>query len=155
MKGCYLNHCRDYAALASPWDKALLDLCVSQMLVEVSRRCSSQFAPAPAYPELLSRMILWIRQNFTGGITLADTAAHFQLSKAYVARLFRTYLSMTLTEYVNELRLQYASELLRLSTMNVSQIAVSVGFGNVYYFSRLFHRRFGISPTDYRRQGCV
>ena len=39
--------------------------------------------------------------------------------------------------------------------MNVSQIAAGVGFGNVYYFSRLFSRRFGISPTAYRKQGSA
>ena len=107
------------------------------------------------YPELLTRILAWIRQNFAADATLTAIAGHFQVSKTYVSRLFRTYLSATVTEYVNELRLQYASELLRLSSMNVSQIAAGVGFGNVYYFSRLFSRRFGISPTAYRKQGSA
>ncbi len=150
-----LTRCRSYMVTATPRDKVLLDLCVAQMLAEVSERCSSRLSPVPPYPELLTRILAWIRQNFAGDATLTTIAGHFQVSKTYVSRLFRTYLSATVTEYVNELRLQYASELLRLSSMNISQIAAGVGFGNVYYFSRLFSRRFGISPTAYRKQGSA
>ena len=135
--------------------KLLLDLCVSQLLAEISGQCSSRLTPEPEYPELLMRMLLWIQRNFTGDATLSAVSAHFGVSKTYAARLFRTHLSTTLTGYVNELRLQHAAELLRLSAMNISQIAAAVGFGDVYYFSRLFRRRFRISPSAYRKQNCV
>ena len=99
-----LARCRNCMVAATPRDKVLLDLCVAQMLAEVSERCSSRLSPAPAYPELLTRILAWIRQNFTADATLTAIAEHFQVSKTYVSRLFRTYLSATVTEYVNELR---------------------------------------------------
>ena len=150
-----LTRCRGYAAAITPRKKLLLDLCVSQLLAEISGQCSSRLTPEPEYPELLMRMLLWIQRNFTGDATLSAVSAYFGVSKTYAARLFRTHLSTTLTGYVNELRLQHAAELLRLSAMNISQIAAAVGFGDVYYFSRLFRRRFRISPSAYRKQNCV
>lgn len=150
-----LTRCRGYAAAITPQKKLLLDLCVSQLLAEISSECSSRLTPEPEYPELLMRMLLWIQRNFVGDASLSAVSAYFGVSKTYAARLFRRHLSTTVTGYVNELRLQHAAELLRLSTMNISQIAVGVGFGNVYDFSRLFHRRFRISPSVYRKQNCV
>jgi transcriptional regulator GlxA family with amidase domain len=135
--------------------KVLLDLCVAQLLVHISEQFSRQLVRAPAHPELLTRMLLWLQIHYAGNVTLTTLADHFRVSKAYTARLFRKHLSTTVTTYINELRLHHATELLRLSTMNISQIAAGVGFSNVYYFSRLFQQYFHISPSAYRRQGCL
>lgn len=150
-----LARCRTYITDINPHKKVLLDLCVAQLLVHISERFSRQLVQTPAHPELLTRMLLWLRIHYAGDVTLTTLADHFGVSKAYTARLFRKHLSTTVTTYINELRLHHATELLRLSTMNISQIAGSVGFSNVYYFSRLFQQYFHISPSAYRRQGCL
>ena len=97
-------------------------------------------------------MLIWLQSSYAEQTTLTSLSERFGLSKTYIARLFRRYLNTTATNYINLLRLRHAAELLRLSQMNVSQIAVGVGFCNVYYFSRLFSRTYGISPSEYRRQ---
>jgi len=52
-------------------------------------------------------------------------------------------------DYVIDVRLDRAAELLKEGRLTVSQIADRTGFASVHYFSRLFHRRRGVTPTDY------
>ena len=73
----------------------------------------------------------------------------FSLSKEHICSLFRGELGITVSEYVNMVKLNHAVELLSNSSMNVSQISEYLGYSSVYYFSRLFKRRYGVSPTGY------
>lgn len=147
-----LSRCREYALAGTPAAKLLLDLRVTELLVEISELCAKRETAQSAYPDPLLRMLVWLQSSYAEQTTLTSLSERFGLSKTYIARLFRRYLNTTATNYINLLRLRHAAELLRLSQMNVSQIAVGVGFCNVYYFSRLFSRTYGISPSEYRRQ---
>ena len=55
--------------------------------------------------------------------------------------------------YLEELRMQYAAQLLRTTALRVNEIACSVGYLDALYFSRAFSRRMGLSPTAYRAAG--
>lgn len=52
----------------------------------------------------------------------------------------------TTTEYINEVRLKKSIELLKDGNMNITEIAINCGFNDVNYFSRLFKKRYGVSP---------
>lgn len=56
---------------------------------------------------------------------------------------------MTVTEYINNEKLYYACELIRNTSMNISEIADYLGYSDVFYFSKLFKKKFGISPSRY------
>jgi AraC-like DNA-binding protein len=74
------------------------------------------------------------------------------VTNRYVQALFRD-LSTTPSRYILDRRLELAAERLRSSpARRISGIAMAVGFGDFAYFSRAFHRRFGLSPRDYRAQ---
>ena len=59
---------------------------------------------------------------------------------------------MSPVNYLIELRLNRAKELLKYTPLPVNEIALSVGIANPYYFSRLFKKHTGTSPTEYRKE---
>ena len=64
-------------------------------------------------------------------------------------RLFKKYMNMTINDYVIELRMKHAAYLLRDTYMNVNEAADYLGFSSVSYFSRVFKKYYGVSPSEY------
>jgi AraC family cel operon transcriptional repressor len=70
----------------------------------------------------------------------------------HVCRQMRTYLGMSPTQYLNKVRVQHAAMLLANSELSLADVALDCGFENQSYFHRLFRRRYGCTPTDFRRR---
>ncbi len=101
------------------------------------------------YPHLLEQMINYINENYTEQITVETLSEIFYVSKSHVCSLFSTNFNMTVSEYVNFIKLEHATELLSNSAMNVTQIAEYLGFSSLHYFSRVFKKFYGVSPAKY------
>jgi AraC-like DNA-binding protein len=86
-----------------------------------------------------------------GDVSVARLAAEAGLGKKQFTTLFARRYHTTPTQYVIDLRLRAAAELLR-DGLSVGAVAAAVGFSDVYYFSRLFKRRFLIPPSAYARR---
>ena len=74
------------------------------------------------------------------------------MSVCWFIRCFRTQMGITPQQYLTEIRLSRAKELLAASEYPVGEVAAMVGYGNPLYFSRIFRQRVGVSPLVYRRQ---
>ena len=66
---------------------------------------------------------------------------------------FKEATGQTILEYLTELRLNKAAELLKTSTMKVKEVSVSVGYENIPYFTHLFSKKFGVTPNEYKKPG--
>lgn len=88
--------------------------------------------------------------DLAGAHRVADLAGSVALSPSRLAHLFKAQMGVSVLEMLLQMRLQHAAELLAYTTRGVADIAASVGFRSPYYFSRQFHRRYGLSPTAYR-----
>lgn len=130
-------------------DRLMIDIYFHEMLIFASKTACSGNDRTGKYSLSLERMLRYIDQNFTGRISPESLSERFSLSKEHICSLFRGELGMTVSEYVNMVKLNHAVELLSNSSMNVSQISEYLGYSSVYYFSRLFKRRYGVSPTGY------
>ena len=120
--------------------------------VDVTNACFSTCAKLfirPSYPAILTKILLYIQIHYTEPLTLTSLAVRFGVSKSYVARLFRTCLSTTVSAYIHSVKMQHAAEMLKLSALNVSEIAEYLGYSNVYYFSRLFKKYYFVSPSKF------
>lgn len=87
-------------------------------------------------------------QNLAMGLPQMQKIA--ACSHEHLCRVFKKYLDVTPTQYINDLRLDYAANLLSHSDMEVVDIALEVGFDSLSYFYRRFKTRFGQTPKDYR-----
>lgn len=86
--------------------------------------------------------------NLRGGVTRMQDLAH--TSPEHLSRTFRQEFACTPTEYVNDLRLTYAANLLLHSDRSIADISLEVGLENLSYFYRLFKRRFELPPAEFR-----
>ncbi len=101
---------------------------------------------------LTKNIISYLQQNMHRQITLEEISGRFSYSLSSIKRIFKEETGMSIIAYLNKLRMQKAKELLRTTDAPISQIALSLGFSNVYYFSLAFRKKFGTSPSAYRTQ---
>lgn len=99
-----------------------------------------------------SRMIRFLNANYAQQVSLQDLARQHYINKTYACALFKKHLGITYTEYVNNVRIMKAKELLAQSSLSVMDISERIGYADCIYFSRLFKRAVGQTPSQYRRQ---
>jgi len=102
--------------------------------------------------ELVNRIIKFIQRNFYNQISNKDIAKACSCSVSTVCHLFKRYKGISIRQYICDLRLSYAKELLKTSNLSVSSIAQKSGFSNYNYFSIAFKKETGLSPYAFRKQ---
>ena len=99
----------------------------------------------------VARMCDFIATNFMQDIDTIDIARAADLHPKYAMNIFRRSTGMTLSKYVNLLRLSRAQALLMQDGANVLQVAMDSGFGSISAFNKSFRHISGMSPSDFRR----
>ena len=94
----------------------------------------------------------YLNQNLSRIITLDDISQRFSYSISSIKRIFKAQMGCSVMNYLADLRLTRAKELLKDKGNSIEYIANQVGFSNVYYFSNFFKDKVGKSPTEYRKQ---
>jgi AraC-like DNA-binding protein len=110
--------------------------------------------PHAVTPELPEARVRKILQMVESGITFTtrDLALEFHLSTSYLQRLFKHQTGVSITEWLNEQKLQRAAHLLATSYMSVKEIAHTIGYEHASSFIRAFERRFAQAPARFRKQ---
>ena len=92
-------------------------------------------------------------------LTVARVAALFHMNQTYLSKRMKQEMGASFLDYLTELRISKAKELLDQSMHNIKigELAVKVGYTNQYYFSRLFKSRVGMCPLEYKKRGieCI
>lgn len=102
---------------------------------------------------IMQEVTVYIEEHYGDcGLSAEMVAEHFGLSVSYFSKLFNQYTEKTFPDYINQLRLLKAKEML-LEDRNrpISEIAASVGFNSSSYFSAAFRKYFGMSPSQIRK----
>jgi two-component system response regulator YesN len=99
---------------------------------------------------LLLRAKEYIERNYHKGVTLDETADFIGLSPYYFSKLFKERYDMTFIDYVTQLRIKKAKELLNIESLSLKEIAVTIGYKDPNYFSRVYKKTTGESPSEYR-----
>ena len=92
----------------------------------------------------------YIQEHYAEKITADSIAETVHLAPTYIGTLFKKEAGETISEYLTNVRLGKAKELLKDGSYNVSEIADMVGYPDAKYFSKLFKKEIGVKPTDYR-----
>ncbi len=99
----------------------------------------------------IKKAIAFIEANICDQIDLNSAADHVHLSPYYLSRLFKKETGKNFVDYVVELRMERAKELLLERELKMYHVAEKVGYHDTTYFSQLFKKHTGVSPADYRK----
>mgnify|MGYP000435706201 CR=1 FL=1 len=102
--------------------------------------------------EKMKLILKYVENNYMEKITIEDIANEVGLSQSHFMKYFKNTMGTSFVDYLNEYRLTMASRLLISSDSSILAIASEVGFENLSYFNRIFKKRFGQTPREYRRR---
>lgn len=105
-----------------------------------------------ALDDVVEKMQLYIQFNYQKNLTQDYIASLFYMNRSYLSTIFKQRTGMKFVDYLNHIRLEKAMEYLRLSDRKMYQIAKSVGYDNTKYFFRVFKKKTGITPEQYREK---
>jgi two-component system response regulator YesN len=105
-----------------------------------------------AQDSLFKKLIDYVDINFTEKLSLNELASEVNVSHTYICTLFRKYKSCTLSNYIIGVRIAKAKDLLKNTNMKTYEVSEKVGYSNPQYFSILFKKCTGYSPTEYKNK---
>ncbi len=108
-------------------------------------------AAAAAYSPAIKAVVDYLRQRYADpGLSLSEAAKKFHFNKSYLSLVFKQQVGVNFQPYLTGIRIDKAKELL-MQNKPVNEVCLCVGIDNVSYFSQLFKRKTGVSPSDYVR----
>ncbi|GAA0137733.1 hypothetical protein YSY43_45740 [Paenibacillus sp. YSY-4.3] len=102
--------------------------------------------------ELIPVLLKWIHQNYHQNIYLQQFASEHHVSIGYLSRLFKAQTGQSFSDYLATYRMEKAKEFLVGGIERIQDVCHMVGYEDVKYFSHLFKRTVGVTPTEYQKQ---
>lgn len=102
--------------------------------------------------EAISLVQSWLQQNIAQQASLDQLAALVDLSPRQLNRRFQAVVGQTPNQYTQQIRCVLASDLLKNTNLNIADVAAAVGYNDSSYFTKIFNRYAGQSPSDYRKK---
>lgn len=99
---------------------------------------------------ILNQLISYIDNHFSEDITLASLAEQVDMNPVYISSLFKKNFGFTFKEYLLKLRIEKATQLLKITSSTVEKIAFECGFHSSNHFCKTFKRLVGMSPLMFR-----
>lgn len=127
--------------------RAKNELLLNCLLLILQERAASQ-----KHHPLTQTILAYIHQHFSERITLKQIGELTFFSPIYCDTVFKNDMGVSIIEYVLSLRIENAKEQLMEEELSIKEIAESVGFHDHNYFSRVFKKRVGLTPSDYRQR---
>ena len=121
----------------------LVDFVITY-LKELEEENSRETAP-------VDKAIAYIRKNIHQNISRTDIADNIYMNPDYLSRLFKKEKNISLTDYIVQEKLKMAAAMLKSTNLPISVIASNIGYTNFSYFTQVFRKSYGMSPTEYRQ----
>ncbi|NLL01383.1 MAG: helix-turn-helix transcriptional regulator, partial [Clostridiales bacterium] len=99
---------------------------------------------------LISKAKVYIEENYHKDISLDDVSRILDISPYYFSKLFKEETGENFIEYLTNMRIEKAKHLLMHSGKNIKNICIETGYSDPNYFSRIFKKQVGVTPTEYR-----
>lgn len=131
------------------------DICPAifqTMLVKLANFLSEQSDLTAESAGKLERIKNMMEQSISGDIAIKDYADEFGCSEVHFIRLFKEHYGVTPLQFNRNKRIEKAMHLLESTELPIKDIALSTGFENAYYFSRMFKKITTVTPSEFRNQ---
>lgn len=132
----------------------LLTLLILQLLIRIERQIGRDHRRKDVYLDTEMELAMqFFNDNYNTQISVEEYAAARGMSVSWFIRSFKQYTHATPMQYLVERRMANAQMLLETTGYNITEIGNLVGYDNPLYFSRVFKKQKGVSPSEYRKQG--
>lgn len=128
---------------------------VNTLFLELASEISPTFLQNNPASTIASRsssflpIIRYLDKNYEKDLSLKKISDHFHLNASYISQLIRSETGLTYTQYVTELRINKAKDLLKTSSLSLTEISETVGFNDYFYFIKKFKKEVGVTPGKY------
>ena len=127
---------------------------IGRWLWEQTREISRNVGSAREKPSesVMEKAKEYIRENFRKDLTLDEVSKVVDISPYYFSKLFKQETGENFIEYLTKVRMKNAEELLKDSSYSIKEICAASGYGDPNYFSRIFKKYEGVTPSEYRER---
>lgn len=137
--------------LCRPRFEELISLLLRNIFILISRNLIGANRADNSLENEVELAMHYFRENYRSEINVEDYALSRGMSASNFYRVFKQISGSTPLQFILKLRLSNAQNLLENSNLTIAEIASAVGYENPLYFSRLFNKHIGVSPSEYRK----
>lgn len=134
--------------LSTPYSKEKLVSILNYLLLDLS-----ELSELTSNNVHVRSIVKYINEGLTEKMTLTSISQKLGLTKQYTASIFKKEMGCTVTEYINEKKMQLAKDLIFYGEMSLKEISEYLKYDNYNYFSVLFKHFFGASPSETKARG--
>ena len=108
----------------------------------------------PPESDEMEKVILYLHSNYGSKLTIESLSRMFNTNRTTLAVKFQKFTGKTINDYAIELRIKLSSMFLRNTNLPINEISNRIGIADAGYFSKLFKKRLGITPSEFRDKYC-
>jgi AraC-like DNA-binding protein len=108
----------------------------------------------PAAYANFAPILLYISQNYNRISKIEEIAEEFFMSKYYLCHVFKEATGLTLIQYLNNIKIQHACNLLVNSNLSILEVGNACGFNSSMYFCKIFKQALSVTPSEFRKQAA-
>jgi AraC-like DNA-binding protein/ligand-binding sensor protein len=121
-------------------------------LISTHKNFTAKNVMASSESYILSHILEYVQQNYINTITVGEVAYFCHCSESYINHIFKKNIRVNIKAYINKLRVEQSKEYLMNTSESISEIAMRVGYNDPNYFSNVFTKICGFTPTEYKKR---
>jgi YesN/AraC family two-component response regulator len=125
-------------------------LCIILSKIQIAIQNSNLSSDSRQKQSVIEQVTNFIESNYHMPLNVNVLCEYINYSRSYLSRVFKSETGFTIPEYINHVRMEHAKILLNETELSIQEIAISVGFPDSFYFSKIFKKTTGCSPTNYK-----
>lgn len=133
-------------------DFAKISALYSVLEALTSREAKKEPKPADHAADWLQKGVQYMEMHYAEGITIEKIASFVGIDRAYFSRRFHSVYGTSPIAYLQQLKMKAATNMLERTDCTLTEIALSVGYPDLFSFSKSFKKKFDMSPSEYRSQ---
>ena len=103
--------------------------------------------------QTMKEILKYVNLNFNKEISVQSISRKFFVNPNYISQLFKREVGLNYTEYLTKIRMDFACNLLKESRLSIQEISEKTGYHDYFYFTRIFKKSVGKTPSEYRNEG--
>lgn len=143
-------HIKAFDYLLKPWKEEKLTGLITEAISSIKEISSDDGKSENLQDSQKSIIKKYIKENYKRDISAGDVAGILGYSDVYFSKIFKQLFDDTFINYLTNLRIEKAKVLLKDVSFNIKEVGASVGYTDSNYFTKVFKRAVGMSPSEYR-----